>query len=302
MNKKEAFLCIRNRCPDVEFLENEPLSGYTSFRIGGPAALLARPKTEQQLKQLLQASHEFGVRPRLLGAGTNVLAPDEGVQELIICTKDALLGLRELGNGQIEAMAGETLAHTAVFARSLGLSGLEFAHGIPGTVGGGIYMNAGAYGGEMCQVTHSTTVLHMDGTEQKFFADEHEFSYRTSVFERLDCVIVKSVFTLRSDDPEAIRARMQELMQRRRSSQPLELPSAGSTFKRPQGAYAGALIEAAGLKGKGFGGAQVSTKHAGFVVNTGGATANDVRRTIELVQKTVFEHTGIMLQPEVRIW
>ena len=243
-----------------------------------------------------------GISPRILGAGTNVLAPDEGLREVVICTKDALTGLCDLGGGKIEAFAGETLSKTAVFARNLSLTGLEFAHGIPGTVGGGIYMNAGAYGGEMKQVAMETTVLTMDGETHVFTGEAQGFAYRTSAFESFPAIIVKTGFQLAPGDKEEISARMQELMDKRRTSQPLELPSAGSTFKRPEGAYAGALIQQANLKGVFVGGARVSEKHAGFVVNTGGATARDVKALIELVQKKVFETSGYSLQPEVRIW
>lgn len=302
MTNTDKFSALRRLCPEVEFLEKEPLAAHTSFRIGGPAALMAFAKTEEALAALLRAAVQCGVRPRILGAGTNVLAPDEGLEELVICTKDALLGLRLLDGGRIEAMAGETLARAAVFARNHALTGLEFAHGIPGTVGGGVYMNAGAYGGEIAQVAEETTVLMMDGTRRVLRGAEQAFAYRTSAFERMDCVIVKTVFTLRPGNADEIAARMRELMEKRRASQPLELPSAGSTFKRPAGAYAGALIEASGLKGRGVGGAEVSRKHAGFVVNTGGATAKDVLETIELVQKTVYADSGFRLEPEVRIW
>lgn len=299
---KEISQQLRQVCPDLRLLENEPLAKHTSFRIGGAAALFALPSSEDALKRLLVCAKKLGVPTRLLGAGTNVLAPDEGVQALVICTKDALMGLKDLGAGQIEAYSGQTLARCAVFARERSLTGLEFAHGIPGTVGGGVYMNAGAYGGEMKQVCVKTSVLTMDGEMRVLRGEEQGFSYRTSAFERLDGVIVKTVFQLQPGNEDEITARMQELLEKRRASQPLELPSAGSTFKRPVGAYAGALIEQAGLKGTAIGGARVSEKHAGFVVNTGGATAREVRALIELVQKRVFETSGFTLSPEVRIW
>lgn len=302
MSKRDILLSIREQCPEIVFSENEPLSAHTSFRLGGPAAWMAFPKTPEQLKKLLCAAHERGVAPRILGAGTNVLAPDAGLAELVICTKDALCGLRLVGDTKIEAMAGETLACAAVFARENGLTGMEFAHGIPGTVGGGVYMNAGAYGGEIAQIAEETTVFLMDGRECVLRGEEQGFAYRTSAFEKTACVIVRTRFALHAGQKESIQARMRELMQKRRASQPLELPSAGSTFKRPAGAYAGALIEASGLKGKGVGGAEVSRKHAGFVVNTGGACAADVLATIEMVQKKVFADSGILLEPEVRIW
>ncbi len=302
MSQKDNLQLLRAMCPDAAFAENEPLSAHTSFRIGGPAALMAFPKNEDELAVLLRAASQCGVKPRILGAGTNVLAPDEGLDGLVICTKDCLLGLRALEGGRIEAMAGETLAHAAVFARGQSLTGLEFAHGIPGTVGGGVYMNAGAYGGEIAQVAEETTVLMADGTRRVLRGAEQAFAYRTSAFERMECIIVKTVFALRPGDADEIGARMRELMEKRRASQPLELPSAGSTFKRPAGAYAGALIEASGLKGRGVGGAEVSRKHAGFVVNRGGATARDVLETIKLVQETVYADSGFRLEPEARIW
>lgn len=299
---KELSNEMRQAVPDLKILDEEPLARHTSFRIGGPAAIIAQPATVEALSELLKFLAARGISPRILGAGTNVLAPDEGLREVVICTKDALTGLCDLGGGKIEAFAGETLSKTAVFARNLSLTGLEFAHGIPGTVGGGIYMNAGAYGGEMKQVAMETTVLTMDGETRVFAGEAQGFAYRTSAFENFPAIIVKTVFQLAPGDKEEISARMQELMEKRRASQPLELPSAGSTFKRPEGAYAGALIQQANLKGVFVGGARVSEKHAGFVVNTGGATARDVKALIELVQKKVFETSGYSLQPEVRIW
>ena len=299
---KELSNEMRQALPDLKILDEEPLARHTSFRIGGPAAIFAQPATVEALSEFLNFLAARGISPRILGAGTNVLAPDEGLREVVICTKDALTGLRDLGDGKIEAFAGETLSKTAVFARNLSLTGLEFAHGIPGTVGGGIYMNAGAYGGEMKQVAAQTTVLTMDGETRVFAGEAQGFAYRTSAFENLPVIIVKTVFQLAPGGKEEISARMQELMDKRRTSQPLELPSAGSTFKRPEGAYAGALIQGANLKGISVGGACVSEKHAGFIVNTGGATARDVKALIELVQKRVLETSGYCLQPEVRIW
>ena len=297
----ESIAALRRACPEVVFREQEMLCAHTSFKIGGPAAVMAFPSSVQSLAGLLRAARELGVQPRVLGAGTNVLAPDEGLDELVICTKDALMGLRQLSGGRIEATAGQSLASAAVFAREHRLSGLEFAHGIPGTVGGGVYMNAGAYGGEIKQVVESMTVLTMDGALREYAGGEL-FSYRMSVFQTMPCVIVSAVFRLMPGEPETIQKTMHELMLKRRASQPLELPSAGSTFKRPVGGYAAALIDAAGLKGRGVGGAQVSQKHAGFVVNTGGATARDVLATITMIQEEVYKSSGIHLAPEVRIW
>lgn len=301
MNLNPLIDRLLSACKGISFRINEPLSAHTSFRIGGPAAVMAFPKTPNELKTVLLAAKSLSVPVRLLGAGSNVLAPDKGVQALVICTKDALMGLRMISDDTFEAMAGETLAHAAVFAREHALTGMEFAHGIPGTVGGGVYMNAGAYGGELKQICQSVTALMPSG-EIETFTGEDLFGYRTSVFQTNGAIILKAVFRLSSGDGAEIAEKMRELMQRRTASQPLELPSAGSTFKRPVGGFAGTLIEASGLKGKGSGGAQVSTKHAGFVVNVGGATAKDVLDTIRLVQTTVQRDSGFFLEPEVRIW
>ena len=291
---------IQAAFPSLKLLEQEPMSAHTSFRIGGPAAM-AFPASCEELTQLYRFCLTQGIAPLLLGAGTNVLAPDGGLERLVICTRD-LSQITDLGNGRIEAQCGVSLAKLACFARDLGLTGLEFAHGIPGTVGGGVYMNAGAYGGEICQVAVKTTALLPDGALWEVEGENHRFSYRHSVFEEQQAVVLKTVFQLKVGDRDAITARMQELIQKRRNSQPLELPSAGSTFKRPAGGYAAALIDQAGLKGKGVGGAAVSEKHAGFVVNLGGATAADVLATMQLIQKRVYETSGILLEPEVRIW
>ena len=301
MDFKDEAVC-NAREAGIELRENEPLAAHTSFRIGGPARWMAFPKTVEEVRTLLRLAREADIPVRLLGAGTNVLAPDRGVDALVLCLKDALRGVRLPEGNCIEAMAGETLASVAVFARKNGLTGLEFAHGIPGTLGGGVYMNAGAYGGELRQVVRQVTFLHADGRLETFENGDCAFGYRTSVFENMPGVIVSARLALQPGDPAAIEARMRELMEKRRASQPLELPSAGSTFKRPAGHFAGALIQDAGLKGRGVGGAKVSEKHAGFVVNFDHATAADVRATIALVQKTVYETSGVRLEPEVRIW
>ena len=288
------------RLAGMEYLREEPLAKHTSFRIGGPAELMVFPRTPEELSAVLKAAREEGIDPVILGAGTNVLAPDDGLRGLVVCTRDCLGGMRRRGN-QITVRAGVLMSRAAVFARDRGLGGMEFAHGIPGTVGGGIYMNAGAYGGELRQIAVKTRVMDLSGEIREYIGEEQGFGYRTSAFQAIPCVILETVFRLTPADPADITARMQELAAKRRASQPLELPSAGSTFKRPVGGYAAALIQQAGLMGRGVGGAQVSAKHAGFVVNTGGATAKDVLATIELIQKRVFETSGIHLEPEVRI-
>lgn len=284
----------------LHFLCDEPLAKHTSFRIGGPAELMVFPRSARELSAILAAAREAGITPVLLGAGTNVLAPDEGKRGLIICTRDCLSGMRRVDETAIGVMAGVLMSRAATFARDEGLSGMEFAHGIPGTVGGGIYMNAGAYGGELRGIAEQTTVMTMEGETLEIVGEAQGFGYRTSAFQTMPCVIVESVFRLVPGSREEITARMQELAARRRASQPLDMPSAGSTFKRPQGGYAAALIEQAGLKGQGVGGAQVSMKHAGFVVNCGGATEYDVLKTIDMIRDRVYETSGIMLEPEVK--
>lgn len=284
----------------IPFLREEPLSKHTSFRIGGRAELMVFPATAQALATVLRAARATGILPVILGAGTNVLAPDAGKRGLIICTKDCLNGIRRVDDTAISVMAGVLLSRAATFARDAALTGMEFAHGIPGTVGGGIYMNAGAYGGELRQITEKTTIMTMNGQTQDLVGAEQGFGYRTSAFQHMACVIIESVFRLAPGTPNEIQEKMQTLSARRRASQPLELPSAGSTFKRPAGGYAAALIEQAGLKGQGVGGARVSEKHAGFVVNCGGATEADVLNTIALIQKRVYETSGIVLEPEVK--
>ena len=296
------FEVLSEKLPSLTLKREELLSHHTSFRIGGPAEVMAFPHTVGELSDLLRTASALGVRPALLGAGTNVLAPDEGLRGLVIVTRDCLMCLERMDETHIAALAGVSMAKLAIFAQEANLTGLEFAHGIPGTVGGGVYMNAGAYGGEIMQVAEKTDFLRMDGSMQTFTGVAQGFGYRTSAFQSMQGVIVRTVFALTEGKREAIRAHMQELAEKRRASQPLELPSAGSAFKRPVGGYAAALIEQAGLKGFQVGCAAVSEKHAGFIVNRGGATAADVLKLIEIVQKRVLENSGIALEPEIRLW
>ena len=297
----DRISAVAARLPQVEQRTNESLKNHTSFRIGGAAELMLFPKTVEELAATLAALRESGVPFRILGGGTNVLAPDEGVRGAVVCLKDALCGIRLSDETRIEAYAGETMARLAVFARDHGLSGLEFAHGIPGTVGGGVFMNAGAYGGELCQVAETVTVMAEDGTVRDVRCDGATFGYRTSIFQNGE-IIVRAVFRLQKGDAADIRAKMDELMRKRKASQPLDLPSAGSAFKRPKDGYAAAMIDEAGLKGFQIGGAAVSEKHAGFIVNLGGATAKDVREVLLHVSDAVYARTGTRLEPEVRIW
>lgn len=292
---------LREKLPETVLYFDEPLADHTSFRIGGPCEAMALPKSVQELGDVLRAAKELGTEPCILGAGTNVLARDEGRRGLVICTRDSLMGLEQVSGTDIRVMAGVTMARAANFAQSLGLSGLEFAHGIPGTVGGGLFMNAGAYGGELKQVAVKTEFMTLDGEIQAYAGDAQDFSYRHSIFSEKKGVILAGTFHLTPGDPQKIQETMRTLAQKRRTSQPLEMPSAGSTFKRPVGGYAAALIDQAGLKGFQIGGAAVSAKHAGFVVNLGGATAKDVLALISEIQKRVYESSGIQLEPEIRM-
>lgn len=294
--KLSAFL------PEMEIRFQEPMHKHTSFRIGGGAEAMAFPKSREELSAVLKASALLDCKPAILGAGTNVLAPDEGIPGLVICLKDCLDGMELLPENRIRVMAGVTMSRAAVFAANHGLSGLEFAHGIPGTVGGGVYMNAGAYGGEICGICECVEAMDRNGNIRTRSNAEMAFSYRHSVLEETGDIVVSAVFQLIPGNPEEIKAKMKELIGRRSASQPLDLPSAGSAFKRPVGGYAAALIDRAGLKGYQVGGAAISEKHAGFAVNAGGATAEDVKRLLKEVSDKVYENSGIRIEPEIRIW
>lgn len=288
--------------PEIELRFDELLARHTSFRIGGGAEVMAFPKSEGELSALLKKSALLDWKFAILGAGTNVLAPDEGVQGLVICLKDCLDGMRQTDETHIQVMAGVTMSRAAVFAANLGLAGMEFAHGIPGTVGGGVYMNAGAYGGEISDICESVQVMDYSGEVKTLSRDQMDFSYRHSCLEGREAVVVSAVFGLIPGSSDEIRRKMKDFQQRRMASQPLDLPSAGSAFKRPSSGYAAALIDQAGLKGYRIGGAAISEKHAGFAVNLGGATAADVKALLTQVSETVYNSTGILLEPEIRIW
>ena len=287
--------------PGVELLPGEPMARHTSFRIGGPAEVLARPSSEGELISVLRLCRAEEIPCRILGGGTNILAPDEGIPGVVVSVR-GLDRIRPVSDTELEAGCGVSLARLANYAQKRGLTGLEFAHGIPGTVGGGMYMNAGAYGGEMVQVAVSARFLRPDGEIETFRGEDMGLSYRHSAFMEREGVILSARFRLTPGDPEAILARMKELSEKRRASQPLDLPSAGSAFKRPVGGYAAALIQNAGLKGFRVGGAAVSEKHSGFVVNLGGATAADVLELLDQVRARVLADSGIALEPEIRLW
>lgn len=288
--------------PKISICFEEPLSKHTSFRIGGPAEAMAFPKNREELAELLKKSCLWDRKPVILGAGTNVLAPDEGMKGLIICLKDCLDGMERVDGTSIRVMAGVTMARAAVFAASQGLSGLEFAHGIPGTIGGGVYMNAGAYGGELGSLCREVELMDREGKTHVLTHEQMDFSYRHSCLEETDWIVVSALLSLVPGKEETIRARMKELQAKRLASQPLNYPSAGSAFKRPQGGYAAALIDQAGLKGFRVGDAAISEKHGGFAVNLGKATAEDMKTLLKEVSEKVEAQSGIHLEPEIRVW
>ncbi len=288
--------------PNIELRLHESMANHTSFRIGGPVEVMAMPKNTDELAQLLKQSALLDCKIAILGAGTNVLAPDGGMDGLVICLKDCLDGMQQLDEKRIRISAGVTMTRAAVFAAGLGLSGMEFAHGIPGSVGGGVYMNAGAYGGEIKDICERVEVMDRSGNIRTCTCEEMGFSYRHSCLEDTGDIVISAVFCLEHKNPDSIRAEMQELMNRRKASQPLDKPSAGSAFKRPATGYAAALIDQAGLKGYRIGDAAVSEKHAGFVVNLGNASAEQVKQLLHEVAQKVKDNSGIDLEPEVRIW
>ena len=293
---------IADYLPDLRVECDEPMSRHTSFRIGGPARRMAFPERGEQLVLLMGFAEDCGARPLVIGNGTNLLAPDRGLDRLVVNT--SAMSRVELGPEPytIQAEAGVSLARLADFACKQGLTGLEFAHGIPGTLGGAVCMNAGAYDGEMKQVVRSVTLLFPEEGVRTLSCEEMDFGYRHSLLsDRPEAVVLSAVFRLTPGDRETIREKMRDLMARRKASQPLEWPSAGSTFKRPTGYFAGTLIDQCGLKGLTVGGAQVSEKHAGFVINTGGATCADVKELIRQVQERVLAEKGVRLETEVKI-
>ena len=282
-----------------QILENEPMSRHTTFRVGGPADALFLPESPEQVVQALDAARDAGVPAIVIGNGSNLVVRDGGIRGLVIALGEGMAAIARVDDA-VTAWAGASLARVSAYAQASGLAGLEFASGIPGTLGGGCAMNAGAYGGQLSDVLIDAEVL-LDGAVRTMTVGELEMGYRTSLPLRRGGVVLSARFGLTPDDPEAIAGRMRELNARRRDKQPLNYPSAGSTFKRPEGYFAGALIEQAGLKGRSVGGAQVSEKHAGFIVNTGGATAADILALIGIVQDEVEAQSGVRLETEVRI-
>ncbi len=289
---------ILNLALDLGFktYENEPLCNRTTFKIGGPADLLIECREIAKLPVLLKEIKANEIPLTVMGNGSNLLVSDNGIRGVVLVITDDSV---TVSGDTITASAGAKLSKLCNLALENGLSGLEFGFGIPGTVGGAVYMNAGAYGGEIKQVITSVTSITRSGKIITRSVDELKLGYRTSVFKKENDVILSAEFKLQSDEKEAIREKMYDFLSRRKDKQPLEFPSAGSTFKRPEGYFAGALIEQCGLKGFSIGGAEVSTKHAGFVINRGNATCKDVKELIKHIQETVFSKTGVMLETEV---
>lgn len=295
---------INTIVPENQIRVDEPMSKHTSFRIGGPADVVVIVCNEKELSGLLRLFHDEDIRYMLVGNGSDLLFADEGFRGVIVKLGGNFEHIEVVDSiGEtIRVGAARMLSSTANFARDNGLAGLEFASGIPGTFGGALFMNAGAYGGEIKDVIESVTLMKSDGsTVYELSGEEMEFSYRNSVLQHNDDIAIYARVRLHKDDKESISERMNDFTEKRMTKQPINFPSAGSTFKRPVGGYAAALIEDAGLKGRTVGGAQVSEKHSGFVINIGGATSKDVRGLIDIVAQEVEEHSGIKLEPEVRI-
>ncbi len=282
---------------NIEYRQNEPMRAHTTFKIGGEADIFIIPASPAALISAVKKCTELEIPYFILGNGSNLLVSDGGIEGAVI----SLAGINGISSDgeKITCGAGAMLSSVCLKALSLSLTGLEFAYGIPGTAGGALYMNAGAYSGQMADVIESAECLTASGEIKTLKKEDMRLGYRSSVFKKGGLIIISLTLALKKGDKAEIKAEMDELLNRRKQKQPLEYPSAGSTFKRPEGYFAGALIEKNGLKGSAVGGAQVSEKHAGFVINHGGATAADVKALIGKIQKTVFENDGVMLEPEV---
>ena len=280
---------------------NVPMSKFTTFRIGGNAAVMITANDDEQLASVIKECKCENITPFILGNGSNMLISDKGLNTVVINMCRPEPNIRLENEDTIICDAGITMSRVCNFALENNLTGLEFAFGIPGSAGGAVYMNAGAYGGEMKDILVECRHIDTDGNFGSLRGEELGLSYRTSAYERNGFVITTLIMKLKKGNHDEIKAKMQELLQRRKDKQPLEYPSAGSTFKRPAGYFAGGLIEECGLKGYSIGGAQVSEKHAGFIINKGSATAKDVLQLIKYVQDRVYSEKGVMLEPEVRL-
>lgn len=294
-------ICEYVKNEGISYIENEPMALHTTFKIGGPARLAVFPKNENEISNVIKKCKEENVRYMVVGNGSNLLVADEGIDAVVILLGKEFGEVKLIDDTTIFAEAGASLMKVCRFALENGLSGLEFAYGIPGSCGGGAFMNAGAYGGELGDVMFRCDHIDKDGNKGSLECDDLKLSYRHSAYYENGCVITGAYFKMQKADKEEIKAKMTDYMSRRRDKQPLEYPSAGSTFKRPEGNFAGALIEQCGLKGTSVGGAEISTKHAGFVINKGGATCKDVLDLCKKVADTVKAEKGIDLEMEVRV-
>ena len=281
-------------------MADEPMSRHTSFRIGGPADLYVLVSTLEQLAGLRRVAAENDIPVMIVGNGSNLLVSDAGIRGIVARLDGDFCAVEYIGNDMIRAGAGASLSNLCLCALENALTGVEFAWGIPGSIGGAAFMNAGAYGGELKDVVVDVEYVTADGQLDKLTNEQCAFEYRSSIFQKSDCCVTAITVKLKDGNPDEIKAAMDDILGRRKDKQPLDMPSAGSTFKRPVGYYAGGLIEQCGLKGCSVGGAQVSEKHAGFVVNKGGATCQDVLDLISHIQNTVKEQTGVELECEVR--
>ncbi|MCQ4772623.1 UDP-N-acetylmuramate dehydrogenase [Lacrimispora saccharolytica] len=282
-----------------QILEEEPMKKHTTFRIGGPAEYLILPQTTEEIADVIKLCRQEEIPWYIVGNGSNLLVADEGVRGVVIQLLRNFNQIQVEGC-QIRMQAGAQNAAVAKRALDASLTGFEFAAGIPGTIGGAVVMNAGAYGGEMKDILKEVTVLDPNGMIRTIPAEELELGYRTSIIARKGYVVLEAVIVLKTGDPKEIKAAMDELKEKRVTKQPLEYPSAGSTFKRPEGYFAGKLIMDAGLRGFSVGGAQISEKHCGFVINKGNATAKDVTELMDETKKIVMEKFGVALEPEVK--
>lgn len=295
MGISEFIECIKKR--GITVLSNEPMSRHTTFKIGGNAEAFVSVKNEEELLFAVDEAKRQGVPYYIIGKGSDLLVSDNGIKGAVICLQQ-MRGIDISGN-TVTVMSGQSMQFLCAELQKRGLSGLEFAYGIPGTVGGAVYMNAGAYGGEIKDCIISARYLDKSGEIKSIDKDNMCLSYRKSIFQENGGIIISATFKLENGEPESILAKMEDYLLRRKEKQPLNFPSAGSVFRRPEGNFAGTLIEKSGLKGARFGGAQVSNKHAGFIVNTGGATSEDVRNLIKKIQEKVFEDSGVNLETEV---
>ena len=301
MNRQAFRDALLAALPAELVLEDEPMSAHTTFEVGGPVDFFIEATSVTDIQVAIEDARAADVSWRVLGCGSNVLVADDGLRGMVIHIGERLSDITVEGN-RIIAQAGATNAEVARIACEAGLSGYEFASGIPGSVGGAAIMDAGAYDGEFRDVAESVLCLTPEGVVRKVTAEEADWGYRHSMMMDAGFIVLEATLALTPDDPAAIQARMDDLKKRREEKQPLELPSAGSTFKRPEGHFAGKLIQDAGMRGHRVGGAMVSEKHAGFVVNAGGATADDICTVITDVQEAVLANSGVRLEPEVRRW